>query len=103
MSENDESVVLGGMHVCRPAPLDMKVEKPVGLRLMSDLHIGAAHVDYAMINKEIEDAAAHNDRVLINGDLLDLILPKDAKRHQPSAVHPRLNKRDDQINAAVAW
>ena len=102
-ASEDDQLVLGGMHICRPAPLCISPQKTAGLRLMSDLHIGAAHVDYKLIERELEDALKNQDRVLINGDLLDLILPKDAKRYQPTAVHPRVGKRPDQINAAVEW
>lgn len=101
--EASDQPILGGMHICRPAPLQLQAGKLIGLRLMSDLHIGAAHVDYKMIQREIEDAATNGDRVLINGDLLDLILPKDTKRYQPNAVHPRIAKRNDQVNAVIEW
>lgn len=103
MSEESEPI-LGGIHVCRPARLMVsKKRRAVGLRLMSDLHLGAAHVDYKLIQRELDDALANNDRILINGDLLDMILPKDAKRYQPTCPHPRIAKRNDQVNAAVEW
>lgn len=100
---SEDEPILGGIHVCRPAPLLLLPKATSGLRLMSDLHIGASHVDYRMMEKEIADAAEKKDRVLINGDLLDLILPKDAKRYQPDSVHPRIAKRNDQVNAVVDW
>lgn len=99
MSVASDEPILGGFHVIRPRPL---IEGQ-GLRLMSDLHIGASHVDYKLIAQEIKDAQERNDRVLINGDLFDLILPNDKKRYQPGAVHPRLRGRSDQVNAAVDW
>src|SRR5215472_8385205 len=90
-----EEPILGGMHICRPKPFVIKREEPIGLRLMSDLHIGAAHVDYKMIQQELFEAEEQNDRVLINGDLLDLVLPKDVKRYEPTNAHPRIAKRSD--------
>lgn len=101
----DEQLVLGGMHICRPKPfkIDKPSEEPIGLRLMSDLHIGAAHVDYALIKEELDDAAWNQDRILLNGDVFDMILPKDTKRYKPSTVHPRIARRDDQVDAAVDW
>lgn len=99
----EDQPILGGFHICRPAPIYLANKKPAGLRLMSDLHIGASHVDYKLIDREINDALEHNDRVLINGDLLDLILPKDAKRFQPDSPHPRIARRNDQVNAAIDW
>lgn len=100
MQATDEPI-LGGCHICRPRPL--KGEGPFGLRLMSDLHIGAPQTDYAMIQRELDDALENNDRILINGDLLDLILPKDAKRYSPESVHPRLSRRTDIVNAVIEW
>lgn len=99
----DSDPLIGGMCICRPSPLVLEPNNPVGLRLMSDLHIGAAHVDYKLINREIKEAVDRNDRVLINGDLLDLILPKDAKRYDATSVHPRIAKHHSPINAAVDW
>lgn len=95
--------ILGGIHLCRPKPICCDVGDEVGFRLMSDLHIGASHVDYKLIQKEIDDAKENGDRILINGDLFDLILPKDTKRYNPATVHPRIANRTDQVNAAVEW
>lgn len=98
-----EEPILGGFHINRPEPMKVPYGESTSLTLMSDLHIGAAHVDYKLIEKEIETARENGDRVLINGDLLDLILAKDAKRYSPEAVHPRLAGRSDMINAAITW
>lgn len=99
--------VLGGFHIIRPAPVIMEGRgvgaKPLGLRLMSDLHIGAANTDYKLITRERDDAIEHQDRILINGDLFDLILPKDHKRYTPEAVHPRIQGTSMQVNAVVDW
>lgn len=70
---------------------------------MSDLHIGANNVDHDWIKRELEDAREHGDRILLNGDIFDLILPVDHKRFQPDALHPRLRGRRDILNAALEW
>lgn len=98
-----EEMIPGGMFVCRPLPIECEYGDEVGLRLMSDLHVGASQVDYKLIEREISEAKENGDRVLINGDLLDLILPKDHKRFSPTNLHPRISGRSDVINAAVMW
>jgi hypothetical protein len=99
----DEELVTGGMHICRPKPVVTTFGGTVGFHLMSDLHIGAAQVDYKLIQKEIDEVAESGDRLYINGDLLDLILPKDHKRYDPGALHPRISRRADVVNAVVDW
>jgi hypothetical protein len=95
--------VLGGLHICRPAPLSVSAGDVVGLTLLSDLHLGAAHVDYNLIARELKTARDNNDRILVNGDIFDLILTKDLKRFTPDALHPRLLGRKDIVNEAVGW
>jgi hypothetical protein len=68
---------------------------------MSDLHGGSSQVDYALINRELRAARRNGDRVLLGGDVMDLILPQDRRRYSPSAVHPSLRGRDDLVNATV--
>ena len=89
----------GGFHVCHPRPL----RPPQGLALLSDLHIGGSHTDYTALEAELSDARQRGDRVLINGDLFDLILPGDKKRYRPSDIHPRLQGCNDLVNKAVDW
>lgn len=95
--------VLGGMVICRPAVLEVPFGGSHGFTLMSDLHIGAPQVDYALIKEELKQARVLGDRVLINGDVFDCISWQDRKRFRPSAIHPRLRGRDDYITAAVDW
>lgn len=69
------------------------------LLLTSDHHLDSPHSDHELIRAEMErwpDA-----RCAMNGDLFDLILPRDAKRYMPSAVHPKILGRDDPLDAAV--
>jgi hypothetical protein len=93
----------GGCVICRPATIHHKFGQTIGLTLMSDLHIGATGVDYGAISREIANAIAAGDRIAINGDVFDLILPRDHKRYDPRALHQRISGRADVINAAIEW
>lgn len=93
----------GGLFICRPKPIPYTYNGQVGFWLMSDLHIGAPQVDYKRITRELEDAKANNERILINGDVFDMILKKDFKRYTPNAIHQRLRHRNDQVSAAIEW
>lgn len=87
----------GGLCLLRPD------SSPASLRLMSDLHVGAANADYALMVAELEEAKAAGDRVLINGDVFDMILSKDLKRFSPQTLHPAIRGRTDLVNAAVEF
>lgn len=87
--------------ICRPRPIQCKTGDVISFRLLSDLHIGAANVDYDLIKSELEDARKHNARIAFNGDVFDLILPKDHKRFSPDVLHPCLLGRRDVIDEAV--
>jgi hypothetical protein len=84
--------------------LPYSVAEVSGLTLMSDLHIGAFNVDEEWIRGELNEARERGDRVNINGDVFDAILPKDAKRYKPEALHPRLHGiskvLDEQVDMA---
>ena len=96
----------GGFTIVRPfnkQPRPYKCGQEFGFLLMSDLHIGSADVDYRKIKVELEEAKILGDRILINGDILDAIIPKDHKRYTPGAVHPRLANRSDVLDGAIEW
>jgi len=95
--------VLGGIVICRPSPIIVKSGDRLGFTFMSDHHIGSANTDYKLIEAEIKAALGHGDRILLNGDLLDLVLVKDHKRFDPDALHPRLRGRRNIVNEAIAW
>lgn len=96
--------LIGGLFVTRPRPLvPDKRSSSCGVFLMSDLHVGAPNVDYKLIERELSDAVLRKDRIVLNGDVADLILSKDAKRYEPSALHKRLQGRNDVVNAALDW
>lgn len=98
-----EELILGGMTISRPKPLTVASGSEQGFTLMSDLHIGAPHVDYKLIEHELKQAKEKGDRILVNGDVFDAILPKDHKRFAPDALHPRLQGRNNILNEAVKW
>ena len=98
-----ESQATGGLPIIRPTPLNCSPRSAQGLTLMSDLHLGAANVDYSLIGKELKAARRVGDRILLGGDVFDLILPQDTKRFDPEALHPRIRGRSDLQNAAVEW
>lgn len=89
----------GPLCVCEPARLKAGAER--GVFLLSDLHLGAAACDQRLLEAELAAARKNKDRVCVNGDVFDLILTRDDKRYSPAALHPRLQGRDDLVNAAV--
>lgn len=89
----------GSVCVCRPAPLG----PAGGLTLVSDLHLGSSLLDLDFLEAELWEVHRAGDRLLINGDVLDLILPSDKKRYLPAAIHPRLRGRDDLVGAVLEW
>jgi hypothetical protein len=73
------------------------------VRLLSDLHIGSPDVDYVKLRWDILHGG-NSHRININGDVMDLILPRDGKRYTPAgALHKRLWGRDDVVNGMVEW
>lgn len=74
-----------------------------GVFLLSDPHVGSDTFDESRLRADLQSALRRGDRIVVNGDVFDLILPADRKRYRPSAVHRRLRGRDDLVNAAVEW
>jgi len=89
------ATMAGGLRVIRPNAL------PPALTLMSDLHLGAANADHDLIEAELGAAGKAGDRILLNGDVFDMILSKDVKRFSPQVLHPSIRGRTDLVNAAV--
>lgn len=73
----------------------------IEIRCMNDLHIGATHTDYALIEKELKQS--DGQRINILGDLFDMILPSDKKRYRPTVLHERLQNRENIIDECLAW
>lgn len=92
----------GGLPVVRPAPLVIDTVTGQGISLLTDLHFGPSNVDYGLQQWELKRARREGDRILLGGDLGDLILPGD-KRYTPDVLHPRLRGRSDIQNALTDW
>jgi hypothetical protein len=73
----------------------------VRLMLMSDLHIGSSGVDYDRLEKDLRLAREFEARILLNGDVLDLILPGDRKRFDPRGVHESLRGKANVTNGQI--
>lgn len=101
---NDETEpILGGIVVSRPTPIQLGDRSSVKFQLQSDLHYGAAHVDYGLIKREWDWALENDARILINGDIFDAIFPTDKKRSTPDVLHPRLQGTRTPLTQAVRW
>jgi hypothetical protein len=77
---------------------DYKDGQRFAIFLASDLHLEDPDCDLALLKSEFDAAKAEGARILINGDVLSLILPRDGKRYtrgnDPEDV-------DDKIGRAV--
>lgn len=91
------------MFVCRPQPITYSNGFVQGFTLISDLHVGARNVDYELIKSELEEAKKNRDRILINGDIFDMILVGDRKRFRADVLHPKLAGKADIVDRAVDW
>jgi hypothetical protein len=69
--------------------------------LLSDTHIGAHDCDKALLVDDLEWAKKHDADVLVDGDLCDLILPKDHKRFMPSVLDKEITASDSVCNATI--
>ncbi len=65
------------------------------LALFSDLHICGGDVDMIRMKHDFEQAVKEDRRILINGDIAELILPSDRKRWTASKMQ---SQRDDVLN-----
>lgn len=72
------------------------------LWLMSDLHLGASSTNEKRIKEELQEAVDSGARILINGDVIDGILPKDP-RYQPSVIVEQLRGKDALINSTIEY
>jgi len=66
----------------------------------SDIHFGNKGCDIKLFKKELKEAKKRDCRILIIGDLYDLIYSKDP-RHNPSMLIPELQGRDDAVDKAI--
>lgn len=94
---------LGGLLVTWPERLVGPASGCLDFDLYSDLHLGGQNTDHDLIQRELAVSKRDSARILINGDVFDLILPGDKKRYGPAALHPRLQGPNDIINKVVDW
>lgn len=66
-----------------------------GLALFSDLHLGGTDVQEKKLKDDLARSCDENRRILINGDVVEAILPTDRKRYTPSRA---MTHRDDVLN-----
>lgn len=92
----------GGFHVLWPRPLSPE-EWPATWWCLSDLHLGSSHTDYGLLQQDLDRCKREGGRVLINGDVFDLILPGDHKRFRQDALHSRLWGCTDLHNKVLDW
>ncbi len=83
--------------ICHKFP---NVPSSLNLLLLSDLHIGA-NIELGLLQSELDWARKNKARILINGDVFDMILPSDRKRFAPSTLDKDLQGVDDIINKAI--
>jgi len=87
--------------------IDETVETFLGFErkfmLMSDLHLGSSSCDKEAIRSDLEWAKKENAQIFLLGDIVDMILPKDMKRYQPSAVAKPLRGKDNLVGATVNY
>jgi hypothetical protein len=78
--------------------------EPVFVTMLSDVHIDSprcAFDDLKKVCQERKDLPNH--RIIIIGDVADLVLPPDAKRFRPSARRPELSSSDDWLTGVIEY
>ena len=71
--------------------------------LMSDLHLGSSSFDEKSFMDDLAWAREAKARIMIAGDVFDLILPSDSQRYNPSAVHPDLRGSPTPMNDLIPY
>src|SRR5882762_9923554 len=91
----------GGLFIISPPIKTYKPGSKFGFFLLSDLHLGAASCDEELIKYDLSEAVKRKDRILILGDVMDMITTRDKKRYDPASMASWLNGRSDIINAQI--
>lgn len=82
--------------------VDLESEEPLHITPLSDLHIESDLFDFEGFEKLIhERSKLPNHRVILLGDVMDLVVPPDLKRWRASVQDRSIVGRDDWLNAAV--
>lgn len=89
-----------------PRVTQVTVDVPVGewvhITPLSDLHIeGRAFNNQGFQQFMKERQKLPNHRVILLGDVMDLVVPRDLKRWRPSVQDEGIAGRDDWINASI--
>lgn len=99
-TESDKTLILGHRY---PDTIQYAINQTFRFGLISDIHIGAAGFDKNYFHRYMERMHDECDFILINGDTMDLLLPKDYKRYSPDVVDPKFGNRSDIINASLEY
>lgn len=83
--------------------VDHVSEEPRWVALLSDLHIGSSTTKIERIVDDLQRAKRLDADILINGDVIDAILPGDMKRFTMAALPKRLRCADDVLQEQVEW
>ena len=82
--------------------IDLAPGEPLHIIPYSDVHLDSRDCDREGWLKHYRKAAAlPNARFISIGDMNNLVMSKDVKRHTPSAPREELAARDDYINAVL--
>lgn len=79
-----------------------QADKPIHITLASDLHVENANFPVRKWKRFLQSRAQlPNSYIMGFGDLMDLVVPVDMKRHRPSVRDEKIAARDDWLDAAV--
>ena len=74
--------------------------------LASDLHADDPECDLDLLRAELEEAKAEGARILLNGDIMSLILPRDLKRYtrgnDPGDVDDKIGRAVERVEGILA-
>ena len=77
-------------------------DEPFYITPVFDVHLDSRECDREGFRKMLDARAAlPNHRFFGGGDLCNLVMPRDLKRHRPSVPAPGYGERDDYINALI--
>ena len=76
---------------------------PFYLSPMSDFHLFNPATNEKRIIRQLDEAKSLGSRILLNGDIIDGIMPSDMKRYVPSVIPQEAAGRDDLINATIEY
>lgn len=72
------------------------------LLIAGDTHLGEKAADVPCLKRDLARARELGARILMPGDVLGMIIPKDP-RYKPAGVVPQIQGRDDLVNACLEY